>query len=259
MGGLYEVGWMLLFMLQIVPSWVLHWPPLRRGTRRPVVLLPGFLGRGLEFWRLRAILHRAGFPVYVPTFGLQAGDIAPKGQQLADYLRKHQLTDCYLIGYSLGGWVALSLPESERWRIRRLITVGVSFQGTWLGALFPMLVAARQILPGSPFLGPRWRLATQSEALINVYAQHDEVTVPLRTCYLSRCRAQVQAPVSGHLNLILSMPGIAVLERLLLQEEALILSGRRRPEPLAHRPAASLCELSEPGFAVSGHDRDNRG
>lgn len=190
----------------------------------PIVLVPGFLGRGLELLPLCRDLEQAGFEVWIVPLGFQAGQIGPKGQKLASFLESHDLTDCTLVGYSLGGWVALSLPEASRWRVSTLITLGVAFQGTPMAYLLSPLQAARQLLPGSPFLAQHPPVLGQGFAThLNFYAQADEITAshqshvlpkPVKT--LSQ-RQEARLPVWGHLNLVRRRQARSALVRALRQ------------------------------------------
>jgi pimeloyl-ACP methyl ester carboxylesterase len=210
---LLEAWEMGLFILLIPLSWFWQAPlPSKQNAahaQKKMVLVPGFLGRGLELLPLRRELQAAGFEVWIVPLGFQASDIATKGQKLAAYLETHGLQDCYLLGYSLGGWVALNLPLHSRWRVSTLMTVGVAFAGTPMAWLLSPLQAARQLIPGSSFLKKQpVILAEGYPRHLNFSAQVDEITASRQTSALpltERALPNRQAtclPVWGHLNLV---------------------------------------------------------
>ena len=210
-----EVWHLAAFIATIPAGCVYRFPAVTAGTRPPVVLVPGFLGKGLEFARLRKALSAQGYPVYIPRLGSQIGDIFTKSRQLAAYLARPELEGCILIGYSLGGWVSLALPAEALTRIRQIVTVGVSFQGSRMSYCLPMFIAAHQLMPNSNFIRSQQpRLAQLRSAVVNIHARHDEITLPARTNKLRGSR-QVSCAVSGHLNLVLSRQGIDTILKVL--------------------------------------------
>lgn len=210
---LLEAWEMGVFILLIPLSWFWQAPlPSKQNAahaQKKMVLVPGFLGRGLELLPLRRELQAAGFEVWIVPLGFQASDIASKGQKLAAYLEAHGLQDCYLLGYSLGGWVALNLPQHSRWRVSTLITLGVAFAGTPMAWLLSPLQAARQLIPGSSFLKKQPAILAEGYARhLNFSAQADEITASRQTSALPSPdralpnRQESCLPVWGHLNLV---------------------------------------------------------
>jgi pimeloyl-ACP methyl ester carboxylesterase len=198
---LREIAEMLMFITLLPLSWAWKPPIAKQVSGQALVLIPGFLGRGLELMPLRKVLEKQGFVVHIVPLGFQAGAIAAKGQKLADYLETHDLKNCYLLGYSLGGWVALALPERARWRVNTLITLGVAFRGTPMACLLGILQAARQLIPGSGFLKHQTQPWLGFANHINIYAQIDEITASQATSELAQVR-QMMLPIQGHFNLV---------------------------------------------------------
>lgn len=209
-------------------------PQSPQGPRRPVVLVPGLLGRGLEFYKLRQALIEAGYPVYIPDLGFQAGEIAPKFEQLDQFLTHHQLQDFYLIGYSLGAWVAQGIMSKWESRVYRFITLGVAFEGTKMGWCLP-LKAAYQLREGSALVRQQ---ALKNRQLhprhINLYAQSEEIVLPLKSSLAPKAYKQHQIPIKGHLNLVLHSKSIQTILGHLAHEDSLSdLSQRFGVTPVA--------------------------
>ena len=185
----------------------------RRGHRRPVVLVPGFLGRGLAFVRLKRFLVRRGYPVYVADLGYGVGCIKKKAWQLELLLRRHELRDCYVIGHSMGGLIAMSMDDDARDRVRHFITLGTAFKGAALGYLVPLFPAARQLNPRSQLLNEILRRARAHDNLTIVVAQWDEIALPMSSCHVDDCH--VIQGVAGHVQLIMRTSSCEQLAELL--------------------------------------------
>ncbi|PIQ25844.1 hypothetical protein COW36_22140 [bacterium (Candidatus Blackallbacteria) CG17_big_fil_post_rev_8_21_14_2_50_48_46] len=198
-----ELFELLKFIVLIPFSWFWQAPQVKKSfsNRAQIVLVPGFLGRGLEFLPLKRKLEKAGFEVFIAQLGFQASQIQTKGQRLAEFLEAEQIENATLLGYSLGGWISLQLPEKARWRVKTLITLGVAFRGTPMAILLSPLKAARQLIPGSSFLKQAHSPWLHFPNHFNFYAQRDEITASQRTSQLKGIQEHV-LPVQGHLNLI---------------------------------------------------------
>ncbi len=160
-------------------SWV-------RAGSRPLVLLHGFLGtRGtmVPLTRRFRADGRAVFSYHVGTFQLES--MVKSAEVLRDRLEQI-VTDLEVdrvdvVGFSMGGLVAvhtLKFLQGERY-IRRLVTLGSPFRGTWLavpgvammGLISPSLW---QVVPHSPFLN-RLRAAPLPKGVRvrQIHASHD--------------------------------------------------------------------------------------
>ena len=102
-----------------------------------LLLLHGALGATDQLDALRQVLM-PDFEVFTFNFSGHGGRALPEdglhidtfAQELADFLDAHQLEQVHVFGYSMGGYVALSLlqhyPEYEP-RIGRIVTLGTKF------------------------------------------------------------------------------------------------------------------------------------
>ena len=105
-----------------------------RGTRRPIVIIPGIY-ESWQFMRpLVERLHDAGHPVHVVA-GLKRNHrpVAHAAQVVADYIELHGLDDVLIVAHSKGGMIGKLLmsrldPEA---RVDRMVAICSPFSGSW--------------------------------------------------------------------------------------------------------------------------------
>lgn len=184
-------------------------PDHREGTGRPVVLVSGLTGPSTAWTAMRRELIAGGHPVYVADRGTSLASIWRQAAKLRAFIESRGLTDCDLVCHSMGGLATLcALPDIGA-RVRRVVTLGTPFLGTWLGLFFPS-PSAWQVIPGSRFLarvgellalfGGRFRAGGASH--------YDEIVIPLRSATPPGCTA-VRLPELGHCNSFMAAPSIA--------------------------------------------------
>lgn len=126
----------------------------RSGTGSPVILIPG-LSMSRESWRDTAQMLAADHEVHLVQIngfggtpaGLNAGAglLAGVAQDLASYLRQHQLEKVPLVGHSLGGALGLVVSRDAPELVGRLLIVDAL---PWLGlAMVPPEMVPAQIEP----------------------------------------------------------------------------------------------------------------
>lgn len=207
----YFFGYLLGFIFEL--------PSKKTGSKRPVVLIPGFFGRSWNFFRLRRHFMKNGHPVYLPKMGFQVGSIYKKSERLAQYLEKNDIRDCYIIGHSMGGLITASMGYKGRDRVRKMYTVGSPLKGTYLAILLPIFAATLQMTPYSKFT-KNFKLVFSSLSNVqSIFAKGDEVIFPQNSAHMGRFD-DVMVPEYGHLNLIMGPLGIESLTELVRQEEA---------------------------------------
>ncbi len=134
------------------------------GFRRPLLLIHGWLGtRGVMSLMERRLKH-VGFPVFSIDLGVpnvrrieaSAQLVAEKVERLTKRLGIEQID---ILAHSMGGLIALyGLKKLDLApRVRRLVTVGTPFHGTYAAAaglpIFALVSQSlRQMLPNSAFL-----------------------------------------------------------------------------------------------------------
>ena len=136
---------------------------MREGTR-PVILVHGFLGTRGTMQPLTRKLQGDGRVVYSyhhGTFQLQS--LRKSARALRDHAKKIVeelgVDRVDVVGFSMGGLVALhtlKFLDGARW-IRRVVTLGAPFGGTWASALGVATLglvspSVWQVLPRSKFL-----------------------------------------------------------------------------------------------------------
>lgn len=188
------------------------------GEGSPVVLVPGFLGRGLAFLRLRRALVEAGHAVYVADLGYGVGCIQEKSRLLEALIEEHGLEDFYVIGHSMGGLIAMGMDEEFRRRVRHFVTLGTTFRGALLSYLFPIFPAARQLNPGSDLVRRLLERVEAQQNVTTVIAEWDEIALPPRSCLIDSC--EVRRTIPGHAQLIMRQSAIRQLVKLLGELES---------------------------------------
>ncbi|MBX2947405.1 MAG: alpha/beta fold hydrolase [Cyclobacteriaceae bacterium] len=100
----------------------------------PVLLLHGALGASTQLEPLKHKLEASGRTVYVINFSGHGGEPFRKSfgiEIFADdvlvFLRKHNLNQVDVFGYSLGGYVAVWLALMHSKRIGKIVTLGTKF------------------------------------------------------------------------------------------------------------------------------------
>lgn len=201
----------------IVGAWVDpgHYP---RGYRRPVVLVPGFLGRGLAFFRLKRTLAARGHGVYVADLGYGVGCIEQKARLLEEFIADCELEDFYIVGHSMGGIISMTMDDRFRRRVRHFITLGTTFRGAILSYLFPMFPAARQLNPDSELLERVAKRARDHDNLTSIIARWDEIALPEASCHVEGCVQRTEIP--GHAQLIMRSSSCAEVCGLLEELES---------------------------------------
>jgi pimeloyl-ACP methyl ester carboxylesterase len=187
------------------------------GTATPVVLVPGFLGRGFAFLRLRQALSKADHPVYVADLGYGVGCLEEKSRLLEELIDDEELEDFYLVGHSMGGLIAMGMSDEYRRRVRHFITLGTTFRGAILSYLLPVFPAARQLQPRSSLVRRLLERVEEHDNLTTVVAAWDEIALPPRSCLVENC--DVRKSVPGHAQLILRSQAIEHLVELLAELE----------------------------------------
>ena len=158
---------------------------MREGTR-PVILVHGFLGTRGTMQPLTRKLQGDGRVVYSyhhGTFQLQS--LRKSARALRDHAKKIVeelgVDRVDVVGFSMGGLVAmhtLKFLQGDRY-IRRLVTLGSPFRGTWLAAAGVATIglispSVWQVMPHSPFLN-RLRTAPMPAGVRvrQIHARHD--------------------------------------------------------------------------------------
>jgi len=133
-------------------------------TRRPVIVVHGYLAAKEMMIPMRSRLERVGFEAHIAQLPpLLLGKVEPMAGLLASEVDRvlggYDAERCDLLGVSLGG--LLGLRYLQRFggpaRVRRFVAVGTPFRGSGAARAAPMLLgrispAAYQLTPGSEFI-----------------------------------------------------------------------------------------------------------
>ncbi|TGK32387.1 alpha/beta fold hydrolase [Leptospira gomenensis] len=198
------------------------------GEKRPVVLVPGFLGRTLSWESMRKHLSANGHPVYVVPLGFQVGNIRTKSKLLENFLIEKGIKDCYIVGHSMGGLISAGLTYKGRDRVKKLFIAGTPVHGTYLAYLAPFLISAWQMRPGSSFIREIVQVFEKLPNVQSVYTKKDQIILPSEHSRLGHFD-DVELPEAGHLNLFMGPLGIECLADLITAEE------NKDPKPIVKK------------------------
>ncbi|HVL48746.1 MAG TPA: alpha/beta fold hydrolase [Candidatus Thermoplasmatota archaeon] len=185
-----------------------------RAERHPVILVPGAFGQNLVYWNvMQYLLERDGFPVYSVTFPrFTFSDLRESARLLAGKVGAVAASESAdrvsLVGHSMGGLIARYYAEvlGGAKSVHGLVCLGTPHRGTYAGLGAPVLMGARQILPGSTFLKElaHARL-TAATRITNIYSRFDTVVLPPANARLDDERATNRVTnLAGHWGLLAS-------------------------------------------------------
>lgn len=160
--------------------------PDEHDSQPPIILIHGYMMRGLVLWPMMRYLKRKGITrVFLFTYTPVWGDIPHFAEQLAqevnDTLARCETDHVDLVAHSMGGLVARYYINSlggDQY-VGRLVTLGTPHNGTVLGALSSFKSGA-QMRPESQFLT---RLAENDNRLeavkvCSIYSDFDQIIIP---------------------------------------------------------------------------------
>lgn len=100
----------------------------------PILILHGALGSATQHDPVKSVLKIEGYEVHCLNFSGHGGEPFQQNfgvEQFAEdtltYLDTHQLNQVNVFGYSMGGYVALSLAQHHPNRVGKIITLGTKF------------------------------------------------------------------------------------------------------------------------------------
>lgn len=129
---------------------------------RPTILVPGFAGGNLPFRPFRDELQARGVAAehWSRAPYVYRKPVDWYAERLAHDIHAHPADELTLVGWSMGGLVAVAamFRGYASMRVRRIITFGTPWNGTWaarLGLLTDPLLRfnVREMRPGSALIG----------------------------------------------------------------------------------------------------------
>ncbi|RJP31904.1 MAG: hypothetical protein C4536_07050 [Actinobacteria bacterium] len=209
-----------------------HLSPARR-RRDPVLYIPGFFRFSFLSAAIRRRLKELDFEVYtirLPNFA--AGDIRKGARILMDKMEELRVLlgvrRLSLIGQGLGGLVARLAAEQMGAKdyLGLLIMLGTPNQGSYTFYPFFPFKAAREMVPGSPFLvnlsGAYLRILEEGTDFpyINLYTSNDLAVIPWTNCRLGGAENIRVGWFCTHMGLIRSRNFLGLLQGWLEAEES---------------------------------------
>jgi esterase/lipase len=102
---------------------------------KPILLLHGALGSKTQLEPLKNILEEKGKTVYTLNFSGHSGESFSKNgfgievftENIIQFLNDNKIENTDIVGYSMGGYVALWLAQQFPSRVNGIITIGTKF------------------------------------------------------------------------------------------------------------------------------------
>lgn len=188
-------------------------PAFARGTRHPVVILPGVY----ESWHyLRPVaeaLNAAGHPVHiVSALGFNHRPIPDSARRVWHRIRELDLRHVTIVAHSKGGLIGkhlLAFDDTEG-RIDRVVAIATPFSGTRM-AYYSIPRAVRAFRPDDPVIASLGEQRPLNARITSIAPEWDP-HIP-ESSWLEGAR-NVTLPVIGHFRILLDerLPGLVVDE-----------------------------------------------
>ena len=120
--------------------------------KEKVIFVSGWMTYDLTFLPIKKKLEKQGVSVYCPDFGLKLGSVEKYTGLLNDYIKENKLSNFSIVGFSLGGLIALDYYNKYKPKIKNMIFVGTPFHGVPKAKLAFFSKSAKQMIPGRKFL-----------------------------------------------------------------------------------------------------------
>jgi hypothetical protein len=174
---------------------------LARGTRRPVLLLPGVY----ETWHflepVGRYLHGLGHPVYVvPSFGRNLRPIAEMAELAGDFIQLHDLRDVAIVAHSKGGLIGktLMLADDRGARIALMVAITAPFAGSDYAHLVPIRTL-REFVPTHQTIVTLTGNDEVNARITSIYSSWDPI-IPNGSALAGA--TNLELPVTGHFRIL---------------------------------------------------------
>lgn len=168
---------------------------------KTIIIVERWLNFNIRHLYWKYYLERQGFRVFIKNFSLWSGDFDKSALRLEQYMEKKKCDDVVLVGISAGALTSLLyLQEYGGWeRVRKFISVGAPFEGTWSAFPVAFTHSGRELFPTSATIHKIKNMKIlHPEKIFCIRAKYDEV-VP-NGAVLPGAHS-VTLPIAGHNNL----------------------------------------------------------
>lgn len=194
------VPWLGLGMLPAGPPR----PSAAPDGRVPVLLVHGYDMNRTTMWPLTWYLRSTGWRwAHAVNHGPWGNPIAGHARHLADRIAElKRVTGAArvdIVAHSMGGLIAgwyINRMDGAS-DVRRLVTIGTPWQGTWL-AYLGQRSEARDLEPESAVIAD---VAQLPVPLTSIWTPTDQIVVPARSSAIPGATS-VEIPLAGHLDLL---------------------------------------------------------
>lgn len=165
----------------------------------PIILVERWFSRNVFHFFAKRYLEKKGFTVYSLNHTLVRGEFEDSAQYLEQFIAKHKLTNCVLVGISAGATTCLEyLQNRNGWKnTHKFISIGGPLKGSPIAAFFPFTKSIRQLRPGSDFFKNLYRDGVKNEEKIITFRAKRDNMVPGKYSHLARSQNNV-INVVGH-------------------------------------------------------------
>jgi pimeloyl-ACP methyl ester carboxylesterase len=179
-----------------------------RGSRRPVVLVPGYLMNSSAWTFMAAYLDRRGWgrvhPINNRPFNGRIELFAEHlGREVERICQATGADTVDVVGHSMGGIVAAHwiLHHEGGKRVNRLVTLGSPLRGTKM-ATFAFLREGRDMFPDSECILGLGPLPCPST---HVWSEQDHLVIPTENALADWAPDHVQLPWLGHMEMLTNL------------------------------------------------------
>jgi len=187
-------------------------PPPRPGSGSsddvPVLLVHGYDMNRATMWPLALYLRTRGWKwVHSVNHGPWGNPVAAHARHLAvrvaELKRASGADRVDVVAHSMGGLItAFYAARMDGARdIRRLVTIGTPWKGTWL-AYFGHRAEARDLEPESAVVTELSSICPRVVPVTSIWTPCDQIVVPARNSVIDHADC-VEIPIAGHLDLLI--------------------------------------------------------
>ena len=168
------------------------------GKGRVVIGIHGIFG-GWTRQGLYKYLTEHNLKGLLFDFGWQTGKINKYVEKLALEIEKRNIKQPILVGYSMGGLIAVRYAQKHGWdKVEKMITIAAPFRGSKLAQLIKWLPAGKDMFPESDFLKELRKTNPPKGKLVCIVGKWDQFVN--KEDLLPGCE-KFSIPLGGHTTL----------------------------------------------------------
>lgn len=173
-----------------------------RSGKPTIIITEQWFVQTMSHIFMKRYFEKQKFRVYMFNFNPVQGGIDEGAYQLKKFIQKHKITNCILVGISLGAVTSyVYVQRFGGWqKVKKVFCMAAPFKGTPWANVISLCKSGKQIIPESDFVK---QLAKEKimfpERIICVVAKIDEL-VPRWSSVLAKAECR-EVGIVGHNNL----------------------------------------------------------